>query len=159
MDLNKVEIKECDFSMPEETQALITLLNHYKAGPMGGSLHAYSKQQEADLVKMLGTHPSKLILLARYEKEFIGLANCFINIGTFAVKPFINIHDIVVLEEYRGKGIGRQLLDTIVSKAKELGCGKITLEVRDDNISAQALYKSFGFDESKPVMHFWTKYL
>lgn len=153
-----VIIKECNFQDPDQRQAVIDLMNHYMASDMGGKLPPYSNETAHSVVAGLSSHPSKIVLLAKYNGEYVGLSNCFINFGTFAGKPFINIHDIVVLEKYRGAGIGRKMMESIETKAKELGCGKITLEVREDNTHAQQLYKSMGFNEGNPVMHFWSKY-
>jgi ribosomal protein S18 acetylase RimI-like enzyme len=111
------------------------------------------------LINGLKNHPSKLILFALNKNKFAGLANCFINFGTFGAKPFINIHDIIVENNFRGKGIGRTLMNAIVQKAKALDCAKITLEVRGDNVIAQKLYKSLGFGDTNPKMYFWTMYL
>jgi len=36
---------------------------------------------------------------------------------------------------------------------------KITLEVREDNEAALALYRKMGFTECEPNMYFWTKTL
>jgi ribosomal protein S18 acetylase RimI-like enzyme len=43
--------------------------------------------------------------------------------------------------------------------AKEKNCGKITLEVRKDNLNARDLYKNQGFTEAPHSMFFWIKYL
>jgi ribosomal protein S18 acetylase RimI-like enzyme len=153
-----VVIKECDFQDQRQRQAVIDLMNHYMASDMGGYLPPYENTVAQAVINGLEHHPSKLVLLAEYKGEYVGLSNSFINFGTFAGKPFINIHDIVVLDTYRGLGIGRKMMEAIDAKAQKLGCGKITLEVRDDNLTAQQLYKSMGFDEGKPVMHFWSKY-
>lgn len=152
-------IKECDFSDARQRQAIIDLMNHYMADRMGGNLSPYSKETSDKVVNGLQQHPSRLVLLAQYNNKYVGLANCFINLATFTGRPFINIHDIVVLDRYRSSGIGRVLMEAIGKKANELGCSKITLEVREDNQAALALYRSMGYDECKPVMHFWTKYL
>lgn len=152
-----VKIIECDFENSIHCKAVVKLMNHYMASEMGGNLPPYNEDTAEIMINGLKDHPSKLVLLATDDEEFIGLSNSFINYGTFAAKPFINIHDIVVLEKYRGSGIGRQLMKAIIKKAEKLKCGKITLEVRMDNKIAQSLYNSLGFEESQPVMHFWTK--
>lgn len=154
-----LEIIECDFENTSHRVAVIDLMNHYMKSDMGGNLPSYDAETAERMVNGLKNHPSKLVLLAVVDDEFVGLTNSFINYGTFAAKPFINIHDIIVLEKYRGTGIGRKLMDATIKKAQELECGKITLEVRTDNTNAQALYKSLGFAEGEPVMHFWTKSL
>lgn len=50
-----------------------------------------------------------------------------------------------VLEEYRGQGIGRRLLEACISKAWSKGITRIELEVRADNERAIGLYESLGF--------------
>jgi ribosomal protein S18 acetylase RimI-like enzyme len=111
----------------------------------------------ANLVEGLAVHPTAFLLFAKDKAEFIGLITCFVNFSTFKAKPYINIHDIVVLTSYRGQGIGRKLLQGVIKIADENNYCKVTLEVRMDNINAQGLYKSLGFEECDPVMHYWEK--
>lgn len=154
-----ISVKECDFGNTAHRNAVIRLMNDYMRDDMGGNLPPYTSGLEEKVLRGLENHPSKLILLAEEEGHYIGLANCFINFGTFAAQPFINIHDLVVLSGHRGRRVGRLLMETISLKAGELNCSKITLEVREDNLPAQKLYSDLGYKESVPPMHFWTKYL
>ena len=50
-----------------------------------------------------------------------------------------------VLPEYRGKGVGRELLVHTLSEAKKFGLEKVELQVYSDNQPAISLYKSVGF--------------
>ncbi len=50
-----------------------------------------------------------------------------------------------VLPEYRGQGIGRQLLEASIAKAWKKGITRIELEVRADNEHAIKLYEKVGF--------------
>jgi ribosomal protein S18 acetylase RimI-like enzyme len=97
--------------------------------------------------------------LAEAGGTVCGLLVAFENFSTFTVRPMINIHDLIVLPGYRGKGIGRQLLEAAVAIGRERGCSRITLEVRKDNFSAQHLYQSLGFGETDPSMYYWRKEL
>ena len=69
--------------------------------------------------------------------------------STFTGKPLINIHDLTVTSGCRGRGIGRPLLKAVEAKARELGCGKVTLEVREDNAPARQFYQRFGFRDGE----------
>jgi RimJ/RimL family protein N-acetyltransferase len=51
-----------------------------------------------------------------------------------------------LLPEFRGKGIGRQLMQRTIDAAFALGMTRIELTVRENNVNAIALYKSLGFD-------------
>lgn len=59
----------------------------------------------------------------------------------------IEIDNIEVLPEYRGKGIGTKLMSYLISLAIENRVINITLEVRISNDIARHLYKKFGFRE------------
>jgi putative acetyltransferase len=51
---------------------------------------------------------------------------------------------------YRGKGLGKLLLEDALSKARQIGFKKMTLETTSVLKEAISLYKSYGFVEYKP---------
>lgn len=55
------------------------------------------------------------------------------------------ITNVVVAKEHRRKGIGRMLMEYMLNRAKEVGIGDCTLEVRVSNLPAISLYESLGF--------------
>jgi ribosomal protein S18 acetylase RimI-like enzyme len=155
---DKLEIIPCDFANKSHCEALVKLMNEYISDKMGGGL-PYTKEQQLKLVEGLKNHPASLVFLAVAEDQFVGLTNCFVNFATFTVKPYINIHDVIVTTLWRNKGVGRKMLQQVVEKAIELGCAKVTLEVRADNHNARFLYNSLGFSDAEPRQYYWTKYL
>ena len=58
-----------------------------------------------------------------------------------------DIHTIAVIPEYRRTGLGRNLLETLLSRALESGARDVFLEVRADNEPAISLYQSEGFEQ------------
>ena len=52
---------------------------------------------------------------------------------------------ISVLKPYQGKGIGRAMMEALITDAKRIGKTTIELEVRADNLGAIHLYESLGF--------------
>jgi ribosomal protein S18 acetylase RimI-like enzyme len=153
-----IEFEFCDYKNPEHRQNLKMLLNLYMADPMGGVI-PHSNESAEELVNGLAAHSESFVLFAKADKQYIGLLTCFINFSTFKAKPYLNIHDVIVVKEFRGKHIGRKLLEKSIEIARERGYCKITLEVRDDNTAAKNLYQSLDFNECTPFMHFWTKTL
>ena len=152
------QIVQCDLANKTHAEAFIKLMNAYMEHPMGISQSIKMDHAEkiiADLIQ----HPTYLGVMVQYEGEYVGLANCFINYSTFKGKPLINIHDFIVLPEYRNKGLAQLLLYGIEAIGKEKGCCRINLEVRHDNHSAMKLYKKVGYIECDPPMYFWEKYL
>ena len=61
---------------------------------------------------------------------------------------------IAVLPDYRGQGIGTQLLRAGVEKAQQLHIGKVSIVVSPDNPKAQQLYESLGFQYVKDMFLF-----
>lgn len=75
----------------------------------------------------------------------VGMAVCFVNYSTFRARSLINVHDLAVHPDCQGQGIGRKLLENVISHAAENQHYAITLEVRKDNINALKLYRKLGF--------------
>jgi len=65
--------------------------------------------------------------------------------GMWQVLDEGHITNIAVHPEYRRTGVGNALLEALVSEARRRGIKALTLEVRDTNYAAQALYKKHGF--------------
>ncbi|CAH1792234.1 unnamed protein product [Owenia fusiformis] len=55
------------------------------------------------------------------------------------------VEDVVVSKDYRGKQLGKLLVQTLTLLAKHVGCYKVTLECSDDNIK---FYNNFGYEKS-----------
>jgi len=55
------------------------------------------------------------------------------------------LHDILVAEDARGQGIGRQLLERIQSELLARGAARIVLHTATKNLAAQKLFAALGF--------------
>ena len=56
-----------------------------------------------------------------------------------------SIEDVVVLDEYRGQGLGKQLLLHLIEEAGKLAPIKVQLTSRPVRVAANQLYQSLGF--------------
>lgn len=158
MNSTDIEIFECDYTKPDHLNAIGQLLNAYIADNMGGG-SPLNELEQLRLVDGLNQHPTSIVLLAQVDNVFCGLLIAFENFSTFTVSPMLNIHDLVVLPVYRGKGIGRRLLQATIEIGKSRNCSRITLEVRNDNTIAQHLYRDMGFTDPEPPMYYWRRNL
>jgi len=120
------------------------MIDAYSRDPMGDGKPLPDDVKQR-LIPGLREHPTTLAFLAFDGDRPIGIALCFRGFSSFFAKPLINIHDLSVLTEYRGKGLGRQLLEAVAAHARKIGCCKLTLETQEHNYTAQKLYKSVGF--------------
>lgn len=150
-----ISFEFCDFKNPAHQEALCFLLNHYMEDPMGDH-EPLDAPQQAKLIEGLDQHPTAEVLFVLYDGKYAGLTTTFVNYSTFNLKPYLYIHDVVVLDGFRGKGIGRALINEWKKISKERDYCKITLEVREDNHNALHLYNSLGFVDCDPKMYFWT---
>ena len=155
---NNTTFEFCDFSNEEHLRNFAGLVNEYISDPMGGG-EPLTHLQQLRLVDGMANHPSGFVIFALNKDLIVGLVTCFVNFSTFKAKNYLYIHDIIVREEFRGKGIGRQLIQRCINLAIERKYCKVTLEVRNDNVIAKRLYESFGFRDTDPMMHFWTREL
>ena len=57
-----------------------------------------------------------------------------------------NIVNIATSPAYRRRGCATAVMSGLLLIASEKGCRRVTLEVREHNEAAQALYRSFGFE-------------
>lgn len=157
-----VEVLEADLDDPAHREGIVDVLDSYAADPVGGS-RPLSPDVRDRLVPALRGHPAALVLLAFADGRPVGVAVCFFGLSTFQALPLLNVHDLAVLPEFRGRGIGRVLLEALEDRAVRDGCCRLTLEVQDDNRPARSLYEGFGFrdhvvGESAPT-RFLTKSL
>jgi len=141
--VSSLYIVQADLNDQQHQEAVLEMTCAYARDPMGNGADLLSDVQTR-LIERLRAHPTTLIFLAFAQHQAIGIATCFLGFSTFTARPLINIHDLYVIQAYRGRGIGRQLLEAVEKKARELDCCKLTLEVQENN-PALALYHRFGF--------------
>ncbi len=151
-------ISEADLSDGQDASAVLAILESYAADPMGGNT-VLSADVQANLIPRLREVASRLVLLARIEGQPAGVAVAFRVFSTFRAAPVLNLHDLAVHPQFRGQGIGRELLKQIETHARQTGCCRVSLEVRRDNLIAQGLYRSAGFSAGETPQEFWTKSL
>ena len=137
---------EADLSNPVDAKSVLDVLDSYASDPVGGG-QPLSRDVRDRLPSILRSFPTSLVLLAAIDDRCVGLAVCFFSLSTFRARPLLNVHDLAVLPEYRGSGVGRALLQAAEDRARQKGCCKLTLEVQDDNTRARTLYRRFGFDD------------
>ncbi|MDR1809355.1 MAG: GNAT family N-acetyltransferase [Prevotella sp.] len=158
MNITNISVCPCNYSDPDQLTAIGTLMNAYIADRMGGG-EPLTPIKQLRLVDALNNHPTAVVLLANVDGVYAGMLVAFENFSTFTVRPMLNIHDVIVLREYRNMGVGRRLMEAIVAEGEKRRCSRITLEVRHDNAAAQKLYRSFGFGDVEPPMLYWRKAL
>ncbi|OCA92000.1 GNAT family N-acetyltransferase [Pseudobacillus wudalianchiensis] len=61
--------------------------------------------------------------------------------------PHADIEKLAIDPRFQGRGLGRQLMNQLISTAVKAGIEVLTIDFRSDNERAAKLYKSLGFTE------------
>ena len=143
--VDKLVIRLADWSNPEDGLTVVNLLDSYAQDPMGGAA-PLSEFAKKNLPQAMAVTPGAFSVIGFQGETPVALANCFTTLSTFACKPIINIHDLAVVSQSRGSGVGQQMLAFVEEHARNVGACKITLEVLTGNDRARRSYARFGFE-------------
>ena len=160
---NGMRLVLVDYSNPHQAKDLVDLLDSYAKDPAGGG-EGLADAVKRQLPSALAQRPDAFSVIAYVDDKPAGLINCFEGFSTFACKPLVNIHDVVVRPEFRGRKISHRLLEKVEELARNRGACKLTLEVVEGNVPARKSYEKYGFApyELDPAMGkalFWEKKL
>lgn len=99
----------------------------------------------ADLERVLfGDDPSVYGLVAEVDGRVVGLALWFLTYSTWTGQNGVWLEDLFVLEEYRGRGLGRDLLVRLAGIAVERGYTRFEWTVLDWNTPSIDFYRAMG---------------
>ena len=93
---------------------------------------------------LFGEHQAAEVLLAECRGKPAGFALFFHNFSTFLGKPGLYLEDLFVKQEFRGHGIGRELLACLARIAVQRECGRLEWWVLDWNEPAIRFYRELG---------------
>ena len=143
-----IRICRVDYADPLHAHALVGLLDAYAHDPMGGG-KGLSDYAKTHVVAGLASRPQAFSVLGFAQdagQTPVGLVNCIEGFSTFAAKPLVNIHDVIVLPGWRGRGVAGTMLESVIQIARDRGACKLTLEVLSGNQKALRTYAKLGFD-------------
>ncbi|GMV47783.1 MAG: putative acetyltransferase [Pseudomonadota bacterium] len=97
---------------------------------------------------LFGPRPAAEVVLAEAElagrPEVVGFALYFTNFSTFLAQPGLYLEDLYVQPAYRGRGLGKALLEHLGALAVARGCGRFEWAVLEWNESAIGFYERMG---------------
>ena len=98
-----------------------------------------------DLVRdAFGTDSRVHALIAEWDGHTAGYAMYFFTYSTWVGRHSLFIEDIFVRDQFRGKGIGKALMNRMAAIADKQSCYGMRWEVLDWNTSAIDFYRSLG---------------
>jgi GNAT superfamily N-acetyltransferase len=90
-----------------------------------------------------GENPAFKCLIAELNGEVAGLSLYYIRYSTWKGR-ILYLEDLIVSEKFRGKGIGKVLLERTLQEAEKLGVNGTRWQVLDWNEPAIEFYKKYN---------------
>ena len=91
-------------------------------------------------------NPESYILLAKEYGRVVGFINFTTRRTILHPAPSGLIDELVVTKDSRNKGVGRQLIQAVIDRCKEMGCCEVEVSTEQSNLKAQEFYKAYGFE-------------
>lgn len=84
-------------------------------------------------------------LCATIRGKMVGFCTLNVRWSLWQQAPLGHVDELVVDQDYRGKGIGTRLLRRIEAVARQMGCHRIELDSAFHRQSAHAFYERLGY--------------
>lgn len=88
------------------------------------------------------------IFVLKKEGYIVGMVSLLFTISTALGEKVAWLEDMVIDTPFQGNGYGKILLKGVLEKAKEFTCKRVSLKTDADNVRAQKMYESLGFEYS-----------
>ena len=122
----------------EELRDIQELLNQLSGKPEG---HSAIKLKT---VEGMVSDAKTLLVVARNEAHIVGMG--MIGVIQDFDGPAGHIDNVVVLDTYRGQGIGEEICKELIALARKKKLMEIDLTSRPSRIAANKLYQKLGFE-------------
>ncbi|WP_101446182.1 GNAT family N-acetyltransferase [Pontibacter ramchanderi] len=121
-----------------EALALLSLQFGYKV----------RKTEMAERIAQLLAHQEHCGFVACVDAQVVGWVHGFYTLRLESA-PFVEIGGLVVEENLRGQGIGRQLIMQVKAWAMEKSVSKLRVRCHTSRVETHTFYRKLGFAESK----------
>ena len=138
-------------STPAELDAVRDIFREY-ASTLGVDL--CFQGFDAELAQLPGDYaePRGALLIAEVEGAVAGC--CALRpLDTADYPNASEMKRLFVRKAFRGFGLGRELAEAMLDRARQAGYACVLLDTLDDMESARALYTDLGFEEIPPYYH------
>lgn len=139
-----IELAERSFRLHEEVRTD----DHFSADWIDGFIACNRLESKRKTVEAIlnGIKVETIVASVILERKLVGF-------GFGAVEEeHVGFFDIFLHQDYRGRGYGRKIMESILYRAKARGAQFGYLQVMDNNYPANRLYENLGF---KPFYKYW----
>jgi aminoglycoside 6'-N-acetyltransferase I len=108
-------------------------------------------------MKVTLSNENNVVFLAYENLKYVGFAHCSLRYDYVEGTKSGNVgylEGILVIEEYRNKGISKMLVEYCESWAKEKGCTEFASDCELNNTNSYNFHLKIGFDEANRIICF-----
>lgn len=109
----------------------------------------FNVEKQAQGLEFMINDPRSLVLVAEMDGRVVGMGTGQRVISTAEGGPSILVEDMVVDEAWRGRGIGRRLMDHLATWAKTQSATRLQLLADHTNTPAFKFYQRLGFEQTR----------
>ena len=139
-EMDKIKIRRMAFTDVDAVLALNSKL-----------IEADSQINYIDLASVALTSPLDMSLVCEIGRTIIGFILARRVYSGIPVQELCNIHAILVETDYRKHGIGRRLVNEVISHCKKEGIRRVRTLVDESNSEVKQFFESLGFRRSNFV--------
>lgn len=103
---------------------------------------------------LFGAGAAVRALIALHGTRVVGYALSYRSFASFRGQRGFFLEDLYVDKQYRGKGVGREILRVLAALAMQEGAERIDFLVLERNAPAIAFYESLGAACGEPERHY-----
>jgi GNAT superfamily N-acetyltransferase len=108
------------------------------------------KTRKAEHIRLDAEKEAEGIFVLEWEGTIVGYITCCCN----RLAGIGNIPNLAVDREYRGRGLGRRLIEHAIEYFRKQGMTHARIETLDQNEVGKSLYPSLGFEEVARQVHY-----
>jgi ribosomal protein S18 acetylase RimI-like enzyme len=105
-----------------------------------------------ELVELVAT-PGTSLIVARDGDAVLGMLTLIVYRVPTGMRAWI--HDVVVDEAARGRGVGEALTREALRQAEDAGAISVELTTRQERDAANRLYRRLGFEQRETNVYVW----
>lgn len=86
------------------------------------------------------------LIVGEIDNKIVGFCSLTIKNNLWQAGNLGHVDELVIDKDYRGKGYGKKLIESITQIAKDFKCKRIELDSAFHRKSAHSFYKSIGYE-------------
>jgi GNAT superfamily N-acetyltransferase len=107
-----------------------------------------TEEDIAQRLAVLTRLPEHVTFVAELDGQIVGLTGVYLDYALEISGSYGRLMGLVVEEHFRGRGIGRRLLERIEGWLRVRGASRITLSSGKQRVDAHRFYRNLGYEET-----------